>query len=125
MSEGRTYEWMHRHLPNGRWNLDVPEVLDQLAKAGVETADFLLIPHRQKSKLNGQMSDGIANSHRPDRASISIHPEDAAILGLREGGRARVSTATGMLEAPVGLDSRYRRGVVSVPHGFGHINVMY
>ncbi|MFD0848668.1 molybdopterin-containing oxidoreductase family protein [Sphingosinicella xenopeptidilytica] len=123
MSEGRTYGWMHRHLPSGRWNLEVPEVLDQLAKACVETADFLLIPHRQKNKLNGQMSDGIANPRRPDKASISMHPADALLFGLHEGGRARVSTTKGMLEAPVRFDSRYRRGVVSVPHGFGHINV--
>lgn len=69
------------------------------------------------------MSDGIANPRRPDEASISIHPKDAAMLGLYEGDRARISTTKGMLEAPVRFDSRYRRGVVSVPHGFGHINV--
>ncbi|MGD9809850.1 MAG: molybdopterin-dependent oxidoreductase [Sphingobium sp.] len=123
VSEGRSYEWMHRHLPAGRWNLDVPEVLAQLANASVDDADYLLIPHRQKNKLNGQMSDGTANPRRPEQAALSMHPNDAEALGLQDGARVRVSSAIGTVEALLHLDTRYRCGVVSLPHGFGAANV--
>ena len=123
MSEGRSYGWVHTHLPNGRWNLDVPEVLAQIAKAHTEHADFILVPHRQKNKLNGQMSDGTANPRRPDEAALSMHPDDAHMLGLSDGTKACISSATGKIEVQVRLDGRYRRGVVSLPHGFGANNV--
>jgi len=56
----------------------------------------------------------------PPRCTLLIHPEDAASRKLVDGGRARVSTRTGAIELPVEVTDAMMRGVVSVPHGWGH-----
>jgi anaerobic selenocysteine-containing dehydrogenase len=49
-----------------------------------------------------------------------VHPDDAARLGLRAGGQARVTSKAGALHAPVEVTDSVRPGVVSLPHGWGH-----
>jgi anaerobic selenocysteine-containing dehydrogenase len=49
-----------------------------------------------------------------------MHPEDAAARGLQPGDRARVESRVGSIEAPVGVTPDLSRGVVSLPHGWGH-----
>jgi anaerobic selenocysteine-containing dehydrogenase len=49
-----------------------------------------------------------------------MHPDDAEQRGLREGGRARISSSAGSLEVDVEVTDRIRPGVVSLPHGWGH-----
>jgi anaerobic selenocysteine-containing dehydrogenase len=49
-----------------------------------------------------------------------MHPEDAADRGLTSGARARVVSRVGSVEVPVGLTADLARGVVSLPHGWGH-----
>jgi anaerobic selenocysteine-containing dehydrogenase len=56
----------------------------------------------------------------PPRCTLMIHPEDAAPRRLVDGGRARVTTGTGAIELPVEVTDSVMRGVVSVPHGWGH-----
>ena len=40
--------------------------------------------------------------------------------GIVDGATARVSTTTGAIELPVEVTDTMMRGVVSVPHGWGH-----
>jgi anaerobic selenocysteine-containing dehydrogenase len=119
----RTYEWLHRFLPNGRFNFGPPALIEQLAQARVSEDDMLLISRRQKHHMNGQMSEGIANPRRPDQPLLLINPEDAAERGIADGENVSISTETGSVTAQAKLDDRYRRGVVSLPHGFGEVNV--
>jgi anaerobic selenocysteine-containing dehydrogenase len=55
-----------------------------------------------------------------DRATLVLHPDDAADRGLATGDRARVTTEAGSLEAVIEVSDEIRPGVVSLPHGFGH-----
>jgi anaerobic selenocysteine-containing dehydrogenase len=55
-----------------------------------------------------------------DRCTLLMHPDDARARGLIDGGRARVASAAGTIEAPVEVSDQVRPGVVSLPHGFGH-----
>ena len=54
------------------------------------------------------------------RFTVQMHPDDAAERGLADGDTAVVSTDVGSIEAPVEVTDRLMRGVVSVPHGYGH-----
>ena len=54
------------------------------------------------------------------RCTLQVHPDDAARLGLADGGRARVRSRAGDVEAPVELTDTIMPGVASLPHGWGH-----
>jgi anaerobic selenocysteine-containing dehydrogenase len=56
----------------------------------------------------------------PERCTLHVHPDDAARLGLADGEPARVRNRAGELEAPVEVTDAVMRGVVSLPHGWGH-----
>jgi anaerobic selenocysteine-containing dehydrogenase len=55
-----------------------------------------------------------------DPCALLVHPQDAARLGLADGGRAQVTSAAGSVTAPVALSEEIMPGVVSLPHGWGH-----
>jgi anaerobic selenocysteine-containing dehydrogenase len=56
-----------------------------------------------------------------DRCTAILHPDDAGERGLSAGERVRVVSRVGAIELPVEISDEVRRGVVSVPHGFGHV----
>jgi anaerobic selenocysteine-containing dehydrogenase len=66
---------------------------------------------------------------RQDSPALLIHPADAAETGIRDGDRARVTSATGTLVATVAVDDAVARGHASLPHGFdqpagAHVGVL-
>jgi anaerobic selenocysteine-containing dehydrogenase len=56
----------------------------------------------------------------PPRCTLLIHPDDAVAHGVADGGQAKVSTRAGTITLPVEVTDAMMRGVVSVPHGWGH-----
>jgi anaerobic selenocysteine-containing dehydrogenase len=80
----------------------------------------VLIGRRQLRSNNSWMHNLPALVKGRDRCTLHIHPEDAARLGLADGGRVLVRSAAGRLEAPVELTDAIMPGVVSIPHGWGH-----
>src|SRR5262249_11533877 len=54
------------------------------------------------------------------RCTLLVNPADAARLRLTDGGRASVRSAAGSIVAEVELSDEMMRGVVSLPHGWGH-----
>jgi anaerobic selenocysteine-containing dehydrogenase len=81
---------------------------------------LVLIGRRQLRSNNSWMHNLPALVKGKDRCTLHVHPDDAARLGLDDGGRALVSSAAGRLEAPVELTDGIMPGVVSIPHGWGH-----
>lgn len=55
-----------------------------------------------------------------DTNYLTIHPDDAARLGLADGALADVSSDTAMVRVPLRLDPDLLPGVVALPHGWGH-----
>jgi len=55
-----------------------------------------------------------------ERCTLHIHPDDATRLGLATGDEARVRSDTGEVELPAEVTDAVMRGVVSIPHGWGH-----
>lgn len=56
----------------------------------------------------------------PRRCTLRMHPQDAAMRGLENGTRVRVRSRVGTIESTLELTSELLRGVVSLPHGWGH-----
>jgi anaerobic selenocysteine-containing dehydrogenase len=56
---------------------------------------------------------------RDGNGALRVSVEDAATLGLVEGGRARITTAAGSAEASVEINESMLPGHASLPNGFG------
>jgi anaerobic selenocysteine-containing dehydrogenase len=54
------------------------------------------------------------------QCTILMHPVDAADRNLKAGEQALVKSRVGTITLPVELSSEIMRGVVSIPHGWGH-----
>lgn len=112
--------------PSGRIELAPPELVrdtDRLRQALERRADdgsFVLIGRRDLRSNNSWMHNlEVLVKGRP-RCTLQVHPDDAARLGLADGGRARVASRVNAVEVPVEVTDAIRTGVVSIPHGWGH-----
>jgi anaerobic selenocysteine-containing dehydrogenase len=91
--------------------------------ATTSNGDLLLIGRRQLRSNNSWMHNSLrlvkGNPAKP-RCTIIMHPSDAADRDLREGQKAQVRSRVGTIVLPVELSDDIMRGVVSIPHGWGH-----
>lgn len=111
-----------------RINCATPEALADLgrlhaefsADSGHEIAGLRLIGRRHVRSNNSWMH----NYHRlmkgKQRHQLQVHPDDLAAHGLRDGDRAQLASASGEVEVELQACDDLMRGVVSLPHGFGH-----
>jgi anaerobic selenocysteine-containing dehydrogenase len=83
-------------------------------------AGLVMIGRRHLRSNNSWMHNSERLVKGPPRCTIMIHPDDAAARGLVDGGTARVATSKGAIELPVEVTDTVMKGVVSVPHGWGH-----
>ncbi len=81
---------------------------------------LVIIGRRQLRSNNSWMHNSERLVKGPPRCTLLIHPDDAAARGLATGATARVATARGSIELPVEVTDTMMKGVVSVPHGWGH-----
>lgn len=88
--------------------------------AAPPTGGLVLIGRRHLRSNNSWMHNSERLVKGPARCTLLIHPDDAAARGIADGGTARVSTGSGSIELPVEVTDEMMRGVVSVPHGWGH-----
>jgi anaerobic selenocysteine-containing dehydrogenase len=111
--------------PNGRIQLAPPELLAEgprLAAARDRGAGpgFVLVGRRDLRSNNSWMHNiEVLVKGRP-RCTLQIHPLDAAEVGVAAGDTARVASRVGTVDAPVEITDGIVRGVVSLPHGWGH-----
>ena len=78
----------------------------------------LIAGERRAYNANQIYRDPAWRKTDPDGA-LHVHPEDAARLGLANGGRARCESTRGSIEVRVALTEAIRPGVVTLPHGYG------
>lgn len=67
--------------------------------------------------LNDSFANDAKIARRIGRASVALHPDDAAERGLREGDEADVANETGRLRLAVTLSDAVPRGVAYSPKG--------
>ena len=112
--------------PDGLVNLAPPVYATELLRleAWMETRpradELLLIGRRHMRSMNSWLHNAHSLVKGPSRAQLLMHPEDAARLGLTGGMRVRIASRVGAVSARLGLSNEVMRGVVSLPHGFGH-----
>jgi anaerobic selenocysteine-containing dehydrogenase len=83
-------------------------------------AELVLIGRRQLRSNNSWMHNLPSLAKGKPRCTLLVNPDDARAHGLAEGETALLSSAAGTVQAPVHITDEMRRGVVSLPHGFGH-----
>jgi anaerobic selenocysteine-containing dehydrogenase len=98
--------------------------LDQLAQERDarlrDGFDLILIGRRQLRSNNSWMHNSRRLMKGPDRCTAIVNPDDARARGLTDGDRVRVASRSGAIELPLEVSDEIRRGVISIPHGFGH-----
>jgi anaerobic selenocysteine-containing dehydrogenase len=109
--------WVDDHIERmGGWRLAPPLLVGQLA-ALKPPAPLVMVPRRQRKKLNGQLD------FLGEPAEILIHPDDGAAAGVFSGQKVIVRSANGELTGIAKVDDSIRRGAVSIPHGHHEANV--
>ncbi|HJT67769.1 MAG TPA: molybdopterin-dependent oxidoreductase [Pyrinomonadaceae bacterium] len=103
---------------------DLERVKNKLVDATVESNGHLLLIGRRQLRSNNSWLHNSArlvkeNPSKP-RCTILMHPTDAAARNLQPNQPARVTSRVGTITLPVELSNEIMRGVVSIPHGWGH-----
>jgi anaerobic selenocysteine-containing dehydrogenase len=118
--------WTRVATPDGRVRLAVPELLAELRGMADEDptrADpafpfVLSAGERRTSTANTIFRDPTWRAKDVDGA-LRMHPDDAARLGVGDGGRVRIRTRRGAADAVVALTDTLQPGHVTLPNGFG------
>lgn len=97
---------------------DLPRLVATLDAAPSD--DGLVLIGRRHLKSNNSWFHNLPKLRRGNRCTLLIHPEDAAARGLTDGDLAELRSRVGAIEVPVELSDEMMRGVVSLPHGWGH-----
>ncbi|MFJ9021454.1 molybdopterin oxidoreductase family protein [Streptomyces sp. NPDC102259] len=96
---------------------DLPRLREGLKR---EPDALVLVGRRHLRSNNSWMHNVPALTGGTNRCTLHIHPEDAERLGVLDGAPVRVKGAGGEVTAPAEVTDGVRRGVVSLPHGWGH-----
>ncbi|MEM9188302.1 MAG: molybdopterin-dependent oxidoreductase [Myxococcota bacterium] len=101
---------------------DLQRLRDSLPKARTNSAanGFVLIGRRHLRSNNSWMHNLEKLVGGNNRCSLLMHPEDVAGLDAKEGDEVVVRSAAGELRVTLESTDAVMRGVVSLPHGFGH-----
>jgi anaerobic selenocysteine-containing dehydrogenase len=110
--------------PSGCIELAPPLLLSDLARAGKKlneaAPEMVIIGRRQVRSNNSWMHNLPTLAKGRNRCTVLVNPADAQRLGLRDGGRARISRGAQAIEAQVEVSDEMMPGVMSLPHGWGH-----
>jgi anaerobic selenocysteine-containing dehydrogenase len=98
---------------------DVPRLEAALEDAPRE-GELVLIGRRQLRSNNSWMHNAPVLMSGRERCTLLIHPDDAHALGVANGAAVRVRSRVGAITVPAEVSAEIMRGVVSLPHGFGH-----
>ena len=111
--------------PSGTIELAHPVLMADVARlagavAALEAQPLVLVGRRHLRSNNSWMHNIEVLVKGKPRCTLHVHPDDAARLGLADGGVARVTSRVGQVDASVEVTDAVRPGVVSLPHGWGH-----
>jgi anaerobic selenocysteine-containing dehydrogenase len=85
-----------------------------------EESVLRLIGRRDPRTNNSWLHNSRRFVKGPQRCTMLMHPADAEARGLAVGDVATVTSRTGSVDIAVEPSDEMMRGVVSIPHGWGH-----
>lgn len=89
--------------------------------SGTASAGTLsLIGRRALRSNNSWMHNSERLVRGLNRCTLLMHPDDASVRALADGDEVRITSRTGVVVAPLEVTDSVMRGVVSLPHGWGH-----
>lgn len=113
--------------PTGRIPLAHPYIFDDLERLRdrMQAPDtgLVLVSRRHMRSKNSWMHNIKVLVKGKDRCTLIIHPDDAKAAGVGDGDQATVTSEVGSIEVPVEVSDEMMRGVVCLPHGWGHDKV--
>ncbi|MER6090178.1 molybdopterin oxidoreductase family protein [Streptomyces bluensis] len=99
----------------------IADDLPRLRQSLRERPDGLVLVGRRHLRSNNSWMHNVpALTGGTNRCTLHLHPEDAQRLGIADGDAVRIKGAGGEVTAPAEVTDGIRRGVVSLPHGWGH-----
>ena len=107
------------HLAPERLLADVPRLRACLDEAPDDDA-LVLIGRRHLRSNNSWMHNSQRLVKGRPACTLLMHPRDAAARGLQTGMLARLRSRVGEVTVPVEVTDEMGKGVVSLPHGWGH-----
>jgi len=120
----QTWDMLRRG--DGRISVDIGEMLDWLGRLPDQPAQhtdeafpFVLSAGERRSFTANTIFRDPTWRKRDPEGALRMHPDDAAALGVEDGGRVRITTAAGSAEHTVSLDESYQPGHVALPNGLG------
>ncbi|MBF6329111.1 molybdopterin-dependent oxidoreductase [Nocardia transvalensis] len=106
-----------------RVQLAPPEIIAELNHLTQPATDpafpLRVISMRELKSHNSWMHNAEALIARRQHAA-RIHPKDAAVAGITDGERCRVTSPHGSIELTAHLTEDMTEGTVAIPHGWGH-----
>jgi len=110
--------------PSGWIDLAPALVLDDLTRLRDVVApaadQLLLIGRRHQRDCNSWMHNAERLTRGRPRHHLLMHPDDLAARDLADGEHVAVASAVGSVRVEVSASDDMMRGVVSLPHGYGH-----
>jgi anaerobic selenocysteine-containing dehydrogenase len=107
-----------------RIDLSPSLVLEDLARLAATPApadgELLLIGRRHQQDCNAWLHNVERLTRGRSRHHLLMHPDDLAERSLPDGSTVRVSSRVGSVDVEVLATEDVMRGVVSLPHGYGH-----
>lgn len=99
----------------------IADDLPRLRQALRERPDGLVLVGRRHLRSNNSWMHNVPTlTGGTNRCTLHLHPDDAERLGIADGDAVRIKGAGGAVTAPAEVTDGIRRGVVSLPHGWGH-----
>ncbi|WP_341242427.1 molybdopterin-dependent oxidoreductase [uncultured Nocardioides sp.] len=111
--------------PDGLVDLAPADLVADLERLAASEADLArpgvlrLVGRRDRRSHNSWMHNN-PYIEQPDGNTALLHPLDAGERGIGDGDEVEVRGAAGAVRLPVKLTTDVARGVVVVPHGWGH-----
>ena len=85
-----------------------------------EDFPFALIGRRNLRDNNSWLHNSEILTKGKNRCTILMNETDARDLNFSDGQKVKVSSRVGTVEIPLETTDKIMRGVVSIPHGYGH-----